>query len=162
MPTNQELRERHRRVTPSWLAVYHDEPIAIDRGEGRTVWDVEGNEYLDFFGGILTTMIGHNVPEITHAVQEQAAKLHAQFDAVPQRADDRAGRDDRRAVRDPRRQGVLHHVGHRGQRRRPAAGDDLPQVEPGPGAAQQLPRPVVHGDRHHQPPLLVADAASAG
>ena len=35
MPTNQELRERHRRVTPSWLAVYHDEPIAIDHGEGH-------------------------------------------------------------------------------------------------------------------------------
>ena len=75
MPTNQELRERHQRVTPSWLAVYHDEPIAIDHGEGRTVWDVEGNKYLDFFGGILTTMVGHNVPEITAAVQDQAAKI---------------------------------------------------------------------------------------
>ena len=75
MPTNQELRERHRRVTPSWLAVYHDQPIAIDHGEGRTVWDVEGNKYLDFFGGILTTMVGHNVPEITSAVQDQAAKI---------------------------------------------------------------------------------------
>ena len=75
MPENLELRARHRKVTPSWLAVYHDEPIAIDRGEGRTVWDVEGNEYLDFFGGILTTMVGHSIPEITAAVQEQAAKV---------------------------------------------------------------------------------------
>jgi 4-aminobutyrate aminotransferase len=75
MADNQQLRERHRKVTPSWLAIYHDEPIAIERGEGRTVWDVEGNEYLDFFGGILTTMIGHSVPEITTAVQQQAAKV---------------------------------------------------------------------------------------
>lgn len=75
MPSNQELRQRHLRVMPSWLAVYHEEPIAIDRGEGRIIWDVEGNEYLDFFGGILTTMIGHNIPEITRAIQDQAAKL---------------------------------------------------------------------------------------
>ena len=39
------------------------------------MWDVEGNKYLDFFGGILTTMVGHNVPEITSAVQDQAAKI---------------------------------------------------------------------------------------
>lgn len=75
MPTNRELRERHLRVMPSWLTVYHDEPIAIDHGEGCTIWDVEGNEYLDFFGGILVTMIGHNVPEVIAAVREQAAKL---------------------------------------------------------------------------------------
>ena len=75
MTTNRELRERHRKVAPSWLAVYYEEPIAIAAGEGRTVWDVEGNEYLDFFGGILTTMIGHNVPEITRAIGEQAARL---------------------------------------------------------------------------------------
>ena len=29
-------------------------PISIDRGEGSYVWDVEGNKYLDFFGGVLT------------------------------------------------------------------------------------------------------------
>ncbi len=75
MTTNQELLERRYKVSPSWLAIYHDEPIAIDRGEGRHVWDVEGNRYLDFFGGILTTMVGHSVPEITAAIQEQAAKV---------------------------------------------------------------------------------------
>jgi len=75
MSENRELRERHRRVTPSWLAVYHDEPIAIERGEGRTVWDADGNQYLDFFAGILTTMVGHSIPEITQAVQAQAAKV---------------------------------------------------------------------------------------
>ena len=75
MTTNRELMERRKRVSPSWLVAYHDEPIAIDRGEGRYVWDVEGNRYLDFFGGILTTMVGHSIPEITAAVQEQAAKV---------------------------------------------------------------------------------------
>jgi 4-aminobutyrate aminotransferase len=51
------------------------EPISIDRGNGGYVWDVEGNRYLDFFGGVLTTMIGHNQPEVRAAVQAQAEKV---------------------------------------------------------------------------------------
>jgi len=60
---------------PEWLALYYKEPIAIDRGVGRTVWDLEGNEYLDFFGGILTTMTAYSLPEVTAAINEQAAKV---------------------------------------------------------------------------------------
>jgi 4-aminobutyrate aminotransferase len=44
-------------------------------GEGFKVWDSEGNEYLDLFGGIVTTISGHNVPEIVEAVQKQASKI---------------------------------------------------------------------------------------
>lgn len=75
MGIHQQLTERTRAVLPSWLALYYDEPIAIDRGEGRSVWDLEGNEYLDFFGGILTTMTAHSLPEVTAAINEQAAKV---------------------------------------------------------------------------------------
>ena len=75
MGIHQELTARTRAVLPSWLALYYDEPIAIDRGEGRTVWDLEGNEYLDFFGGILTTMTAYSLPEVTAAIAEQAAKV---------------------------------------------------------------------------------------
>jgi 4-aminobutyrate aminotransferase len=75
MGIHKELTERTRAVLPSWLALYYDEPIAIDRGEGRTVWDLEGNEYLDFFGGILTTMTAYSLPEVTAAINEQAAKV---------------------------------------------------------------------------------------
>ena len=39
------------------------------------MWDVEGNRYLDFFGGVLTTMVGHNNPAVTEAIQNQAAKV---------------------------------------------------------------------------------------
>jgi len=75
MATNAELLDRHRAVLPSWLAQYYDPPISFDRGEGRHVFDVEGNRYLDFFGGILTTSLGYNIPEVTEAVREQAAKI---------------------------------------------------------------------------------------
>jgi 4-aminobutyrate aminotransferase len=73
--TERPLVERHRAVTPSWLAVYYEEPIELTHGVGRHVWDADGNRYLDFFGGILTTMVGHAVPEVVEALREQAGKL---------------------------------------------------------------------------------------
>ncbi len=69
------LLERHQAVMPSWLTLYYNEPIALDRGEGRYVWDTEGRRYLDFFGGILTTMSGHAVPEVVEAIRRQADKM---------------------------------------------------------------------------------------
>jgi 4-aminobutyrate aminotransferase len=75
MTSGAELLARHRNIMPSWVALYYDEPIALVRGEGRRAWDSDGREYLDFFGGILTTMCGHSVPEIVEAVARQTEKL---------------------------------------------------------------------------------------
>ncbi len=75
MSTHEDLLKRHREILPNWLALYYQQPIALVRGDGRRVWDAEGNEYLDFFAGILTTMSGYNIPEINAAIQEQAAKI---------------------------------------------------------------------------------------
>ena len=70
-----DLAKRRRAVLPEWLSLYYDEPIEIERGEGRHVWDAEGIRYLDFFGGILTTMTAHALPEVTAAVTEQAGRI---------------------------------------------------------------------------------------
>jgi 4-aminobutyrate aminotransferase len=75
MGKHAELLERHRKVLPSWMALYYAEPISIVDGEGRRVVDAEGNEYLDMFGGILTTMTGYKVPEVVAAIREQAGKM---------------------------------------------------------------------------------------
>jgi 4-aminobutyrate aminotransferase len=75
MGEHAELLARHQTVLPSWMALYYDEPIELVRGEGRRVWDAEGNAYLDLFGGILTTMTAHALPEVVAAVQEQAARI---------------------------------------------------------------------------------------
>ncbi|MGD3110037.1 aspartate aminotransferase family protein [Streptomyces sp. YGL11-2] len=69
------LRARHRAVLPEWLALYYERPLELTHGEGRHVWDAEGNRYLDFFGGILTTMTAHALPEVTKAVGEQAGRI---------------------------------------------------------------------------------------
>ncbi len=70
-----DLYSRHRAVMPDWLALYYDDPIEITHGEGRHVWDSAGRRYLDFFGGILTTMTAHALPEVTKAVTEQAGRI---------------------------------------------------------------------------------------
>jgi 4-aminobutyrate aminotransferase len=75
MSSSEELRRRYLAVLPSYLALFYSEPISIDHGEGSYVFDVEGNRYLDFFGGVLTTMIGHSNPAVVAAVQAQAAKV---------------------------------------------------------------------------------------
>ncbi|MFE2161227.1 aspartate aminotransferase family protein [Streptomyces lydicus] len=69
------LHARHQAVLPSWLSLYYERPLELTHGEGRYVWDAEGNRYLDFFGGILTTMTAHALPEVTKAVSEQAGRI---------------------------------------------------------------------------------------
>jgi 4-aminobutyrate aminotransferase len=70
-----DLLERHRKVIPNWVALYYREPIELVRGEGTRVWDSSGKEYLDFFGGIVTTISGHAVDKIVDALREQAGKI---------------------------------------------------------------------------------------
>ena len=70
-----DLHRRHRQVLPNWVALNYAQPIELVRGEGRHVWDGEGKRYLDFFGGILTTISGHSVPEVVDAITEQAARM---------------------------------------------------------------------------------------
>ena len=75
MPTNSSLLERYLSSMAPYLKPFYETPISIEHGQGSFVWDVEGNEYLDFFGGVLTTMIGHNNPAVTEAIQSQASKV---------------------------------------------------------------------------------------
>lgn len=57
------------------VANYYDEPVVISEGKGCNVKDVEGQEYLDFFGGILTVSLGHCQEEVVNAISSQAQKL---------------------------------------------------------------------------------------
>jgi len=75
MVPKMSLIDRHRKVLPKWLALYYDEPIQLVDGSGCRVRDADGREYLDFFGGILTTSIGYNVPEVVQAIQRQAERM---------------------------------------------------------------------------------------
>lgn len=75
MTTNREVAAKQQALLFPCVTTYYEEPVAFDRGEGARLWDVEGNEYLDFFGGILTVSLGHAEPRVTEAVVAQARKL---------------------------------------------------------------------------------------
>lgn len=68
-----DLLARHRAVLPSWMPLYYAEPLELVAGSGRRVTDAQGRSYLDFFGGVLTNMIGYDIPEIREAVERQLA-----------------------------------------------------------------------------------------
>jgi 4-aminobutyrate aminotransferase / (S)-3-amino-2-methylpropionate transaminase / 5-aminovalerate transaminase len=81
-PRSQEILERKERVVAEPLSIFL--PVVIDRGEGATLTDVDGNTFIDFTGGVGCLNVGHSNPRVVDAVQEQAAKfLHTDFTIVP-------------------------------------------------------------------------------
>ncbi len=54
---------------------YGRQPIVLERGEGSCVWDSDGNEYLDFVGGLAVTSLGHSHPVVATAAAAQAEQL---------------------------------------------------------------------------------------
>jgi 4-aminobutyrate aminotransferase len=68
-----DLLQRHRAVLPNWVALYYQQPLELVSGSGSRVTDASGRTYLDFFCGILTNMLGYDVPEVRDAVQRQLA-----------------------------------------------------------------------------------------
>src|SRR5213082_3408317 len=54
---------------------YSRYPVCLVRGEGSSVWDAEGNRYLDFFPGWGCDLLGHCPPRVVEAVREQVGLL---------------------------------------------------------------------------------------
>src|SRR5579883_1416453 len=54
---------------------YYQEPLVVARAKNQYVWDADGNQYLDFFGGIVTISVGHCNEEVN-------AKVHRQLDTL--------------------------------------------------------------------------------
>ena len=67
------LLDRHHAVLPNWVGLYYAEPLELVRGSGSRVTDSAGRTYLDFFCGILTNMLGYDLPEVRAAVERQLA-----------------------------------------------------------------------------------------
>src|SRR6266498_3320901 len=81
-PRSQEILARKERVVADPLAIFI--PVVIDRGEGATLTDVDGNTFIDFTGGVGCLNVGHANPRVVEAVQKQAAKFfHTDFTIVP-------------------------------------------------------------------------------
>src|SRR5438105_847989 len=69
------LRRKQKELLFPNVGTYYQEPLVLESGKGMFVKDVDGKDYLDFFGGILTVSVGHCNPRVTEAVIEQQKKL---------------------------------------------------------------------------------------
>ncbi|MTI87929.1 MAG: aspartate aminotransferase family protein [Balneolaceae bacterium] len=69
MDKTQQLEKQYH------FQVYNRLPVTLSHGKGAKVWDTEGNEYLDAFGGLAVNNLGHCHPNIVAAIQEQSEKL---------------------------------------------------------------------------------------
>ncbi len=68
----EELMQGARQYLMDTYARY---PLALARGQGAKVYDVEGREYLDFLAGVAVNVLGHCHPKVTLALQRQAQHL---------------------------------------------------------------------------------------
>ena len=77
-PKSQALLDRRKKAVAGGVSLAH--PIFVERAEGSTLVDVDGNVFLDFAGGIGCLNVGHARPEVVRAVAKQAERLtHAAF-----------------------------------------------------------------------------------
>ncbi len=74
METQAILDKQRQYLWPNHI-LYYTEPLPLAHGDGLYVWDTNGQQYLDFFGGILTTSVGHNNPHVVERVREQVGRL---------------------------------------------------------------------------------------
>ena len=72
MSAYQEIVEREQKYLLNTYARY---PLAIARGKGVYVYDVDGNRYLDFLTGLGVNALGHAHPRIVKVIRDQAAKV---------------------------------------------------------------------------------------
>src|SRR3954463_15291113 len=74
-PRSGEYYERAKKVmpggVPSSFQTNDPWPVYVERGKGADVWDVDGNEYVDFHNGFGVMCVSHANPKIAAAVKEQ-------------------------------------------------------------------------------------------
>lgn len=70
----KEAREYISKGVPSSFQDAPPQPLFVDHGQGSHVWDVDGNEYVDFHNGFGVMVVGHAHPLVVKAITERAAK----------------------------------------------------------------------------------------
>jgi 4-aminobutyrate aminotransferase-like enzyme len=73
--SSDDIRAKHKQYILGAVANYYADPVVLDSGRGLRVRDLDGKEYLDFFGGILTISIGHCDPRVTGPLKAQIDRL---------------------------------------------------------------------------------------
>ncbi len=83
---SEEVVRKHREYLWPAVANYYQEPLVADHASMQYLWDIEGNRYLDFFGGIVTIGVGHCNPKVTSKIKAQIDKLQHTSTLFPNEA----------------------------------------------------------------------------
>ena len=79
---NEHLMARKAAATPRGVGVMGS--FFAERAEGAELWDVEGNRYIDFAGGIAVMNVGHGHPKVLAAIEAQLKRFtHTCYQVVP-------------------------------------------------------------------------------
>ena len=70
-----DVRAKHKEFLFPATSNYYDESLVLTEGKGMRLRDIDGREYLDFFGGILTVSVGHCNDDVNAAVKAQIDRL---------------------------------------------------------------------------------------
>jgi 4-aminobutyrate aminotransferase len=73
--TKDEIILAHKEFLFPAIFHYYREPLVMSHAKNQYVWDADGNQYLDFFGGIVTVSVGHCNDQVN-------AKVHKQLDTL--------------------------------------------------------------------------------
>jgi 4-aminobutyrate aminotransferase len=73
--TKDEVIRKKREYIFDCVATYYQDPVVVDHAKGQYVCDVQGKQYLDFFGGIVTVSVGHANPRVTDKIKAQIDKV---------------------------------------------------------------------------------------
>src|SRR3981081_1763860 len=85
MTKDEILKKQKQYLFPS-ISTYFADPLVTDHASMQHLWDIEGNKYLDFFGGIVTISVGHANPRVTSKIKAQVDKLQHASTLFPNEA----------------------------------------------------------------------------
>jgi glutamate-1-semialdehyde 2,1-aminomutase len=85
-PKSEEILKTNEQWIPGGVVSLNrksDPNICFTRGNGSRVWDIEGNEYIDYQAGFAATFLGHNDPDINEAVRQSLGENMVLMGAGP-------------------------------------------------------------------------------
>ena len=73
--TKDEIIRKKQEYIFNCVTTYFKDPLVIDHAKGQCVWDLDGKQYLDFLGGIVTISVGHSNEKVTAKIKEQIDRV---------------------------------------------------------------------------------------
>lgn len=72
---SEEIIQKQKEYLWACVSTYYERPLVVERGQGMYLYDAEGKQYLDYFGGVKVMSVGHGHPKVTAAIMAQLQKI---------------------------------------------------------------------------------------